>query len=68
MSSRRSDWAQHQSGITFDTFLLMMILHPEVAKAAQEEIDDVVGSGRLPDLEDRQRLPLVDCIMKEVWR
>ena len=46
----------------------MMVLHPEVAKAAQEEIDRVVESGRLPDLEDRGNLPLVDCIMKEVWR
>lgn len=46
----------------------MMILHPEAAKAAQEEIDRVVGSNRLPDLEDRANLPLVDCIMKEAWR
>lgn len=30
------------------TFLLAMILHPEVQKKAQEEIDRVVGSERLP--------------------
>ena len=46
----------------------MMILHPSVAKAAQEEIDRVVGCERFPDFDDREALPFIDCILKEVMR
>ncbi|EJD05103.1 cytochrome P450 [Fomitiporia mediterranea MF3/22] len=49
-------------------FFLMMTLHPEVAKKAQEEIDLVVGAGRLPSFEDRPSLPYVDCVLKELYR
>ena len=49
-------------------FVLMMVLHPEEAKKAQEEIDRVVGPNRLPDLQDRPSLPYIDCIIKETAR
>ena len=46
-----------------------MTLHPEVAKRAQEEIDKVLGYGdRLPTLDDRDDLPYIDCIIKELYR
>lgn len=45
-----------------------MVLHPEVFKKAQAEIDRVVGSERLPDHEDRELLPYLDCVLKEVFR
>jgi cytochrome P450 len=47
-----------------------MILHPHVQKRAQEEIDMVIGSGRLPNLNDRTQgsLPYVEAIMNEVLR
>ena len=47
---------------------LLMALHPEVQKKAQEEIDAVVGTERLPTFDDRSNLPYIDCIMKEVHR
>ena len=47
---------------------LAMSLYPEVQKKAQQEIDAVVGSDRLPDFADRDSLPYVDAIMKEVMR
>lgn len=47
---------------------MMMILHPEVARTAQQEIDTVIGRDRLPNFEDRPSLPYVDCIVKEVLR
>lgn len=50
------------------TFLLMITLHPDAAKRAQAEIDDVVGSDRLPTFDDRPQLPYIDCILKEVHR
>ncbi|EEB94799.1 hypothetical protein MPER_06331, partial [Moniliophthora perniciosa FA553] len=37
-------------------------------KMAQEEIDAVVGKGRLPNLGDRGRLPYVDAVYQEVMR
>lgn len=49
-------------------FLLMMTLHPEVARRAQSDIDHVVGDERLPGFEDRGQLPYIDCILKEVLR
>ena len=39
------------------TFVMAMILYPDVQKKAQEEIDRVVGSDRLPDFQDRKSLP-----------
>ena len=46
----------------------MMAKHPEVVKRAQAEIDAITNQERLPILEDRRSLPIVDCIMKEVFR
>ncbi|KAF8077583.1 cytochrome P450 [Lyophyllum atratum] len=59
------------SGMTVSaiySFFLAMALHPEVAKKAQVEIDNVVGNDRLPTFEDRPRLPYVDALVKEVLR
>ncbi|KAI0742389.1 cytochrome P450 [Daedaleopsis nitida] len=50
------------------TFVLAMVLHPAVYKKAQDEIDRVVGPERLPDFEDRDQLPYLDCVLKEVLR
>lgn len=49
-------------------FILAMMEHPEVLRKAQEEIDRVVGPGRLPTFSDRPQLPYVDCVMSEVLR
>lgn len=45
-----------------------MTLFPEVQHKAQEELDRVVGTSRLPTYEDRQNLPYIDALMKEVLR
>lgn len=49
-------------------FFLAMTLYPEVQIKAQEEIDRVVGSGRLPTLDDQDNLPYVSAVVKEAWR
>lgn len=49
-------------------FILAMVLHPDIQARAQAEIDAVVGSGRLPDMGDRDSLPLVRRIIKESLR
>ena len=50
------------------SFFLLMSLHPEVQRKAQEEIDRVIGHDRLPNAQDRKDLPYVDAIMREVTR
>jgi cytochrome P450 len=50
------------------SFFLAMIMFPEVQRKAQKEIDAVVGSDRFPTLDDRDKLPFVDAIVKETHR
>ncbi|KAG6877772.1 cytochrome c oxidase subunit 2 [Termitomyces sp. T159_Od127] len=45
-----------------------MALNPEVMRKAQTEIDLVVGNDRLPTLDDRQHLPYIDALTKEIHR
>ncbi|KAK8064424.1 cytochrome P450 [Apiospora phragmitis] len=53
---------------TMSTFFLVMSLFPEAQRAAQAEIDHVLGPGRLPTLADRERLPYVGAVMSEALR
>jgi len=52
---------------TLTTFILAMTLHPEVQKRAQAELDAVLGD-RLPTFADKDGLPFITAIMKEVLR
>ena len=53
---------------TLGVFLLNMVLHPEIVHKAQEEIDSVVGSDRLPQFDDREKLPYIEGIVQETMR
>ncbi|KAF8915153.1 cytochrome P450 [Mucidula mucida] len=50
------------------TFFYLMATHPEVQKKAQAEIDKVVGTDRTPTLDDREHLPYIVALVKEVNR
>lgn len=50
------------------SFILAMIMFPEVQAKAQEEIDRTIGTDRLPQLADRGQLPYVEGVVKEVFR
>ncbi|KAF8959261.1 cytochrome P450 [Flammula alnicola] len=50
------------------TLLYAMAIHPEIQRKAQEEIDRVVGSARLPDFGDRPSLPYIEAIYREILR
>ncbi|KAF7334628.1 Cytochrome P450 [Mycena venus] len=56
------------SAAQIEAFFLAMSLYPEVQRKAQEELDRVVGTDRLPDLSDRPQLPYVNALCKEVFR
>lgn len=50
------------------TFFLAMALFPDAQKKAQEEIDRVIGTHRLPDFDDRESLPYCEALYREVMR
>ena len=45
-----------------------MVLHEDVFKKAQAEIDKIIGNDRLLDFEDKEMLPYFNCVLKEVLR
>ncbi|KAI0264164.1 cytochrome P450 [Gloeopeniophorella convolvens] len=46
----------------------VVAMYPDLQRRAQEELDAVTGGERLPDYDDRSRLPFVDAICKELLR
>lgn len=56
------------SSTAMHAFFLMMVHYPEVQQKAQAELDAVIGYDRLPVMEDKDSLPYVDKLIKEVLR
>ncbi|KAI0064833.1 cytochrome P450 [Artomyces pyxidatus] len=50
------------------SFFLALVLYPSVQERAQAEVDRVTKGKRLPDYDDRPRLPYIDAICKEILR
>jgi cytochrome P450 len=48
--------------------VLLMLLFPEAQQAAQEELDAVVGHGRLPEMGDKESLPYITALKMEALR
>ncbi|KAJ3558638.1 hypothetical protein NM688_g801 [Phlebia brevispora] len=49
-------------------FMLAAVLYPGVMRKAQAQLDQVIGHQRLPTLEDREKLPYIEAVVKEVLR
>ena len=47
---------------------MAMSLHPDVQRKAQEELDRVVGSSRLPDFNDYDDLIYIQAVLLESMR
>jgi hypothetical protein len=45
-----------------------MTLDRDVYKRAQKEIDEQIGRDRLIEPSDRENLPYITCLLKEVLR
>ncbi|KAF9807410.1 hypothetical protein IEO21_08237 [Rhodonia placenta] len=56
------------ASLVLTTFILAMLVHPDVFKRLQEEIDTVTGGERLPEFEDRKDMPYLECVLMEVYR
>ncbi|KAJ7859776.1 cytochrome P450 [Mycena olivaceomarginata] len=50
------------------SFIMLMALHPSVQHRARDEIDSIVGLGRVPRVADVGRLPYLLAVSKEVMR
>jgi cytochrome P450 len=50
-------------------FILACVTYgPSFIPRAQAELDAVVGSGRLPEFSDLEKLPYIECIIEECFR
>lgn len=45
-----------------------MTLYPRVMEKAQQELELVVGPGRLPTFSDRPSLPYLEALVTELFR
>ncbi|KAI9926564.1 hypothetical protein AWENTII_006854 [Aspergillus wentii] len=54
--------------LTLNAIILMAALHPDEVRKVRDEIDRIVGSDRLPSLEDWDQLPLVHAFIAECLR
>ncbi|KAI6128870.1 cytochrome P450 [Pisolithus croceorrhizus] len=60
--------AAESTASILETFVLAMMLHPEVQAKVHAELDDVLGKGVFPTFEDRTRLPYLQAVLYEVMR
>nr|AAC52246.1 P45016a-ms2 [Mus spretus] len=53
---------------TLSWALLLMILHPDVQRRVQQEIDAVIGQVRHPEMADQAHMPYTNAVIHEVQR
>ncbi|XP_055619053.1 probable cytochrome P450 304a1 [Toxorhynchites rutilus septentrionalis] len=56
------------SAVQLSMLIQRLILNPRVATKVQQELDEVVGRGRLPTLDDRILLPYTEATLRETLR
>lgn len=62
------DAGNETTRVTLEIFTLACLAYPEFLPKAQEELDRVVVTGRLPDFEDLDKLPYVHAVVEETFR
>ncbi|EIW58855.1 cytochrome P450 [Trametes versicolor FP-101664 SS1] len=54
--------------VSLRAFFLAMAMYPDVQRQAQAELDRIIGRTRLPDFDDRDSLPYINAVVKELTR
>ncbi|KAH8892516.1 cytochrome P450 [Thozetella sp. PMI_491] len=75
LSDKEGSWAafslyagmQTTAGV-LNWALFALVLHPDIQRQAQEELDQVVGHDRLPRFSDFDSLPYIQALVREVLR
>ncbi|KAE8323132.1 cytochrome P450 [Aspergillus sergii] len=60
--------SSHTTDKVLQVFVMACVLYPAAVSTAQQELDQVTGSNRLPDFRDRSNLPYVNAFIHEVLR
>ncbi|KAJ7091817.1 cytochrome P450 [Mycena epipterygia] len=60
--------AAHSTATGLQVFVLACMCHQEWIKSAQAQIDAVVGPTRLPNFSDREQMPYIEAVCREVLR
>jgi hypothetical protein len=50
------------------SFFLAMLVYPDVQAKAQAEVDQAIGKDRLPEFDDMESMPYVQCVASECLR
>jgi cytochrome P450 len=50
------------------SFILLMVVFPDVQEKAHAELAALVGHHRLPTLDDQASLPYIEALIKELHR
>ncbi|KAH7341834.1 cytochrome P450 [Rhizoctonia solani] len=58
----------HTTVSTLNNFILAMVQYPNILRKAQEEMDRIIGTERLPTMSDRPNLSYLECIILETMR
>lgn len=66
--SHRSPSDLPQTMYSMQVFFLAMVRFPEVQRKAQQELDAIISPDRLPEFADKEALPYINAVMKEVVR
>ncbi|KAG5730749.1 Steroid 17-alpha-hydroxylase/17,20 lyase [Termitomyces sp. T112] len=60
--------AAHSTATGLQTFVLACMCHPGWLNDAQRQLDEVVGPDRLPNFADREKMPYIEAVCREVLR
>jgi cytochrome P450 len=50
------------------SFILLMVVYPDVQEKAHAELDALIGCDRLPTFDDQASLPYIEALIKELHR
>ncbi|KAL9708633.1 hypothetical protein Ac2012v2_008181 [Leucoagaricus gongylophorus] len=56
------------TSVTLITFMLAMLVHPDIQNRVQQELDAIVATDCFPKLSDQSSLPYLTAVLKEVLR